>query len=236
MRVIKANWDIPENVYAFTTLEDNPWPIHSRENPDRLANIAKFSKYYSLPKDPFLVKQYHSNLVVSADTGESNTMEADASYTFERNNPLAILTADCIPILIYSKDGVAAIHAGWRGLVSGVIENTVARVSSNTSEVSAWIGPCIRRDSFLVREDFFHNLESLGYRKDYIASFASQVNGEQWSFDLVAMAIDKLVSIGFSKEKIFDSGVCTFKDLRMLSHRRTMGKDCRRIVSLIWKS
>lgn len=234
MDVIKANWDLPENVNAFTTLSSNPWPIHLKENPDRNNNIIKFASHYNLPKNPFLVRQVHSSNVVNLRDNNRVDIEADAIVTMLDNNPIAILTADCIPILICSDNHIGAVHAGWKGLASGILEKTIEKIGTTEGNIRFWIGPCIRKESFLVRSDFFENLMSIGYKKDYLNTFTHKISDEQWQFDLVALAKDKLRTIGVKSSCIYDSNMCTYKDLRLHSHRRSLGSDRGRIVSVIW--
>lgn len=103
------------------------------------------------------LNQIHSSIVFDADSaGEQATVpDADATVTTRRNIVLAIMTADCLPVLLTSLDGrvVGAAHCGWRGLAAGVLRNTVNRMSVNPAEILAWLGPCIGNRVFEVGED-----------------------------------------------------------------------------------
>lgn len=82
-------------------------------------------------------------------------LNADASYTNQAHQVCAILTADCLPILIAANDGseIAAIHAGWRGLAQGIITNTLANFATPASQLTAWIGPAISATAYEVGAD-----------------------------------------------------------------------------------
>lgn len=99
--------------------------------------------------------QVHGNKVVVVNVHDINPIIADAAITRSRNLALAIMTADCLPILLSNKEGgeVAAIHAGWRPLAANIIEKTVAAMHSPTNEIYAWLGPCIGAQAFEVGEE-----------------------------------------------------------------------------------
>lgn len=108
--------------------------------------------------DGKFLKQVHSNKVLVVDNQSQNTSytEADALVTTISNIKLCIKTADCVPILLYSQSVVAAIHAGWRSAYTGIIQKTVkSMVDLGADEIVAYIGPCIRQDSYEVDEIFY---------------------------------------------------------------------------------
>ena len=105
-----------------------------------------------------LLTQIHSNhvIIVRHKHQETISTEADALVTTLRQVKLSVKTADCVPILLSSQDVVAAIHAGWRGAHSGIIQNTVKVMQSlGAGTISAHIGPCIRQNSYKVDEGFY---------------------------------------------------------------------------------
>jgi polyphenol oxidase len=131
------DWPAPANIHAATTLRSggvsqgsyfslNP-ATHVSDDTDRVRqNRQILSEMLDLPAEPVWLDQIHSNRVVKA-VKTASLQQADASYTNEAGVVCAVMTADCLPLLVCSVDGtqVATIHAGWRGLLAGVISNTV---------------------------------------------------------------------------------------------------------------
>jgi len=108
----------------------------------------------SLPAEPVWLKQVHGIKVFDADSGIAST-EADACMTRQAGSVCAVLTADCLPVLFCDLDGsvVAAAHAGWRGLVGGMLEATVAAMQVPADSVMAWLGPAIGAQAFEVGDE-----------------------------------------------------------------------------------
>ncbi|CAN5191231.1 peptidoglycan editing factor PgeF [soil metagenome] len=154
----KAEWDAPANVHAFTTTRDGPGvslPPFDRFNlgarcgdaPAHVAgNRAALVKAGGLPSAPNWLQQVHGTRVVRLDAPPregADEPEADAAVTSTPGVVLAILTADCLPVVFCNRAGteIAAAHAGWRGLAAGVLEATVAAMQSAPGDLLAWIGP-----------------------------------------------------------------------------------------------
>jgi len=109
-----------------------------------------------MPARPVWLTQVHGNAVVDAATVQGLSVEADASFTTRVGIACAILSADCLAVLLRDRPGtvVAAAHAGWRGLASGVLENTVeAMARAGGVELMAWLGPAIGPRHFEVGDD-----------------------------------------------------------------------------------
>ncbi len=98
---------------------------------------------------PVFADQVHGVRVVEVGSCDDVPGEADALVTRALNVPLGVLTADCLPVLFVGHDAVGAAHAGWRGLVSGVLEATVSALPT-TGVIRAWLGPCIGPNAFEV--------------------------------------------------------------------------------------
>ncbi len=116
------------------------------------------------PSDPVWLKQVHGSKVVNAAMVDG-VPEADASFATQAGVVCAILTADCMPVLFCDRHGsvVAAAHAGWRGLASGILENTVAAMrAAGAADVMAWMGPAIGPQKFEVGEDVVQAFAHLG--------------------------------------------------------------------------
>lgn len=165
--------------------------------------------------------------VTSAPSGEPS---ADAAVTSVARLPLAILTADCLPVLFCTVDGgrIGAAHAGWRGLSAGVLENTLRALDSAPSEVMAWIGPAIGTASYEVGEEV---REAFLARDLQHAACFSPTRPGHWLCDLAGLARRTLQSAGVGR--IDGGGFDTFTDARFYSYRRD-GARSGRFASLIW--
>ena len=101
-----------------------------------LANRDLLLSYYNLPSSPIWINQTHSNVSIDADS-ISSIVDADASYSKKLGTVCGVLTADCLPVFVTNKDGTAVgiAHAGWRGLVGGVIESLIESFKCNTEDL-----------------------------------------------------------------------------------------------------
>ena len=188
-----------------------------------------------LPGEPHWLRQVHGRQVIHLDDWQPGA-EADAAWTDRPGQVVAVLTADCLPILLagIARSGsgpiVAAIHAGWRGLAFGVIEHTLEQLATHAQKLQAWIGPSIRQPAYEVDEPVFAAF------KDYPNAFSANGNNEKngnrrWQADLQSIARQKLMLAGI--KNVRDCGLCTAGDRHnFYSHRRD-GR-CGRQASLIW--
>jgi len=182
-----------------------------------------------LPSDPLWLKQVHGARVVRADAIDESP-EADAACTRKPGTVCAVMVADCMPVLMCDARAtvIGIAHAGWRGLSSGVIENTVAAMQVPPAEVLAFLGPAIGPDSFEVGADV---------RDAFLASdpaaetaFTPQNEGK-WLADLFKLGRQRLMRQGVTR--IYGGGVCTVRDAaRFYSYRRD--KTTGRMAALIW--
>jgi polyphenol oxidase len=182
------------------------------------------------------VHQVHGAQVAEvADTAapaDLAPMQADAHVTTLPGVGLGVLVADCLPVLLADRDGtvVAAAHAGWRGLASGVLENTVTRMRRHDSrgDILAWLGPCIGASSFEVGEDVVEAFVS----RDAQAStrFVRAPAPGKWLADLAGLAKLRLAQAGVAK--VVAHGGCTVRDpARFWSYRRD--RHCGRMAGVI---
>lgn len=196
------------------------------------ANRLALIDALGLPQSPRWLRQVHgTNVVRLSASPEPVEPEADAAVTSEPGVVLAILTADCLPVLFASRDGIhiGAAHAGWRGLAAGVLEATVTAMGVPTSEIIAWLGPAIAAESYEVGEevrDTFVNHDSAA------ASAFQPTRPGHWFCDLSALASQRLRACGI--EHIHGGGFNTFTDERFYSYRRD--SKTGRFASLIWIS
>ena len=190
-------------------------------------NRRKLVKYFNLPSEPRYLNQIHSDKCVVFNSSEC---EGDALYSNKKNEVCAILTADCLPIFITDTLGqeVAVIHAGWKGLFNGVVEETIKSFVSK--KLVAHFGPAISQDSFEVGKEV---------RDQYISkdiSFKSSfktTTGKQY-LDLYHAA--KLILNSFDIYKISGGNECTYKQRDEYFSYRRDGKYSGRMANLIWIS
>jgi YfiH family protein len=176
-----------------------------------------------LPSEPVWLAQVHGVEVVDLDAVEHEGISgsprpADAAFTRQTGRICAILTADCLPILLAADSGdlVAAAHAGWRGLAGGVIEATVGALGVAPARLIAWLGPAIGPQHFEVGPEVREAL--LQGDSGAQDAFAPNARG-RFMADLAALARRRLVSLGV--DRIYGGGHCTFADgARYFSHRR----------------
>jgi YfiH family protein len=202
--------------------------LHVGDDAEHVAeNRHRLRAGLGLEEEPAWLSQVHGAKVARLDEGAPGT--ADASVTTARGRACAILTADCLPVLLCNRAGtrIGAAHAGWRGLADGVIEAAVAALGA-PDELLAWLGPAIGPDAFEVggevRERFVAH--------DPAAARAFRPNRRgRWQADLYALARLRLAAAGVTA--VYGGGWCTHADPgRFFSHRRD--GQCGRMATLIW--
>ena len=226
---IYPDWPAPACVKAMTTTR---WfgnlAGHVEDDPEMLATRRDMLRR-QLPADPLWLTQVHGAQCVSAENAPAG-VEADACIARSPGHVCAILTADCLPILLCDTEGtiVAAIHAGWRGLVAGVVESTVRAMAIPGNQLLAWLGPGIGPQAYEVGRDVW--LEFSGYDGGALKMFAEQPNGK-WLCDLYGIARQQLARVGI--ERVWGGDHCTFSERKQFfSHRRD--GQTGRMATLIW--
>ena len=242
MNMIKtklANWNAPQNITALTTTriggcsqapyDSNNLALHVGDNEkDVQKNRQQLSEVLKLPNEPVWLEQTHTNLCIVAENDTNRNV--DAAVTRSMENPLVILTADCLPITLSNKQGteIAAIHAGWRGLYNGIIENSLKKMLSSSSDLLAWIVPAISLEHFEVRDEVYHSFTSK-YSSSALAF--KPVAEKKWLANLALIAECVLHSVGI--KAVWQSNLCTFKlKNEFYSYRRE--PQTGRIATLIW--
>jgi YfiH family protein len=236
---LTPDWPAPANIHAATTLRTggvsggayaglNP-AMHVGDDAELVKQNRQIIKeLLALPGDPVWLEQIHSNRAVPAVASEP-LQQADASYTAESGVVCAVLTADCLPLLVCSADGseVAAIHAGWRGLLAGVIGNTVSAIRN--SDLFVWLGPAIGPGCFEVGAELRNAF--LEKSAAFMTAFKQQDNGK-WLADIYQLARIDLAMLGI--DKVYGGGFCTVTEQeRFYSYRRD--KQTGRMATLIWR-
>lgn len=187
-------------------------PSHVAENRKRLLDV--------LPSEPRWLNQTHGTTVVDLDRADS--FDADAAFTRKPGVVCAVLTADCLPILLAGEGCVGALHAGWRGLASGIIEATVDAMQASC--LIAYLGPAIGQNAFEVGEEVFDAfpLERHAFKRG---------KPGKWHADLYSIARSKLERLGV--KAICGGAYCTFEeDSRFFSYRRDGATG--RMGSFVW--
>ena len=184
-----------------------------------------------LPGAPYWLNQTHSVDVLKLPSPKLN---GDASYTIDKNTVCVVQTADCLPLLVTNMDGtiVAAIHAGWRGLLNGVIENTIEKMNMSPNELLVWLGPAISQKHFEVGFDVKN---SFCEKHSEAEKAFHLISDKKWLADIYVLAKIRLNLCGISQ--IYGGSVsndyCTFaNELEYFSYRRDGVTG--RMASLIW--
>ena len=241
---IVPDWPAPSRVHALVTtrwMAGNSQPPYDafnlglRSGEDEAivrANRRLLENAFALPSSPRWLHQVHGNRSLRL-TEEliADEPEADAAFTAQAGIVLAILTADCLPILVCADDGseIAAIHTGWRGLAGGAIESCITRLLTPRERLLVWLGPAIGSASYEVGSEVraaFVNLNA-----DANTAFAATRPGH-WFCDLYTLARQRLAALAITQ--IFGGNFDTCVDDRFYSYRRD-GARSGRFASLIWR-
>lgn len=242
---LTPNWPAPPNVRALSTLRSGGVSTgryaslnlgdHVADAPEAVAeNRRRLRVAAELPTEPAWLAQVHGTRIADLDSPSEavppTAVPADGAVTRMPGRICAILTADCLPILFASEtgDAVAAAHAGWRGLVGGVIEACVSTLGAAPGTLLAWMGPAIGPGHFEVGAEVRDEL----LRGDPGAGSAFVPNDRgRFMADLPELARRRLKHLGIAR--IYGGSECTHAQKeRFFSHRRD-GQTGRQ-ASLVW--
>jgi len=206
--------------------------VHVGDDPQRVADNRAhlMSQLPDCERVVWLQQIHGTDVVDAAGVDAADETRADASFCAQPGVACAVLTADCLPVLFCSRSRavVAAAHAGWRGLLAGVLESTVAGMQERSEDLMAWMGPAIGPTHFEVGPEVRDQF--LSRCADDAAHFAPSPAG-RWLADLYGLAARRLRSAGLGW--IGGGGYCTYADdSRFFSYRRS--PVCGRMASLIW--
>lgn len=250
---LRADWPAPPGVHAVTTTRHGlgasvapfeTFNLGLRCGDDRATarvNRRHLAAALRLPSTPHWLQQVHGVDVVRFEhagthrdqLNATDEPEADASVTSMPGTVLAILTADCLPVVFAAKDAgeIAAAHAGWRGLADGVLEATLAAMRTPAHDVVAWLGPCAGPQAYEIGPEVFDAFASRDAAAE--AAFVATRPGH-WLVDLYLLAKQRLVNSGMSIQDIHGGGMCTISEPeRFFSHRRDQRTG--RMATLIWR-
>lgn len=235
---IVPDWPAPERVRALATTRTGggsegryaSFNLGARVGDEpRAVQANRAALRELLPGDPAWIRQVHGARVVDAARVLCDE-EADGAVARDSGAVCAVLTADCLPVLLCDRGGAAVgiAHAGWRGLAAGVVENVVAAIGGEPRRLIAWLGPAIGPDAYEVGREVFDALVAgdPGAR----AAFSPRGPGK-YSADLCALARRRLEKSGVGE--IYGGGYCTHREgERFYSYRRDGATG--RMASLVW--
>jgi hypothetical protein len=200
-----------------------------------LSNRQLLNDFFKLPSEPVWLKQIHSNRVINADSGDTGCadqveIEADASWTSKPNIVCAVLTADCLPVFFTNSAGscVAIAHAGWRGMLNGVITSTFKASGIKADDCMAWLGPAIGSKNFEVDDDV---IQAFLAKDSKCSNAFTKKDTHHWMCDLYQLARNELEKIGI--HNIYGGDLCTYSDKEKFYSYRRDG-ETGRMASLIW--
>ena len=237
---LTPDWPAPAQVRALTTLRTGGvsqgdfaslnLALHVNDDAAAvLENRRLLRAAAALPSEPAWLEQVHGIEVVAA---EDRTVppRADASVAQDAGKVCAIMTADCLPVVFCDVSGtrVAAAHAGWRGLVGGVLAATVDALDTAPDKLMAWMGPAIEPAAFEVGAEVREQFVAKDARSEH--AFTPNARG-RWQADLYELARQELERLGIAR--IHGGGFQCFADsARFFSYRRSARTG--RMATLIW--
>ncbi len=235
---IVPDWPAPQNVRAFITTREGgvsqpPFASlnlgdHVGDEPQAVARNRALVRQLT-PAEPLWLKQVHGTHVVDLATAQPGA-EADGSVAHAPGQVCVVMTADCLPALFCDRSGtvVAAAHAGWRGLLDGVLEAAVAGMNVPGSEILAYLGPAIGPEKFEVGDEV---------RAAFVAHDPAAAKGfvagrpGKWLADIYLLARQRLAKIGV--QAVYGGTDCTVSDAqRFYSYRRD--GQTGRMAALVW--
>lgn len=235
--LIKPDWPAPAHIKAFCTTRTGgvskaPFDrlnlgLHVGDDESKvIANRQRLQKVTAHPPVQWL-NQVHSSIVVEYSGGDQ-LVEADAIVTSQISATCAVMTADCLPVLMTNSSGswIAAAHAGWRGLADGVLLKTVASYDKSEPLI-AWVGPAISQKCFEVGDEVKEAFLELDASNQ--AHFVQNSRG-RWQADLTGLAKTQLESMSVA---VFPSQLCTYDNEQQFYSYRRDGQTGR-MASMIW--
>ena len=243
--VIPANWPAPSTVHAVTTCRHGPgvsvapfdrlnlgWS--AGDDPAHVAvNRSRMQAALRLPSAPCWLHQVHGTDVVRITHAPlSGLPRADAAVTRCGGRVLAVVTADCLPIVLADREGthVAIAHAGWRGLAANVVERTIQTLGLPPCQLLAWLGPAASVTAYEVGQDVH---AACCTADPACAQAFSASRPGHWFVDLYALAALRLRQAGLAQSAVFCQRLCTISDPdRFFSYRRD-GRTGR-MATLVW--
>ena len=225
--LLKPKAPLGEKIQCVSFTEDYFYKNNISSEKSQILKV--FTKFEDVPIQ--YMNQVHGNNLETIFSHSSVPIdETDSLFSSTSNIALGVLTADCLPIALSKNDGseFAMLHAGWKGLLSGVIESTLTSFTKGCSDVSAWIGPSISQKNYEVGNDLY---ESFMDKDDGSESNFIEKGNDKWLFSLHGEA--KRI-LGKYDINVDVSSECTFESESLFSYRRDQTEN--RILSIIWRN
>ncbi|MBE0494093.1 MAG: peptidoglycan editing factor PgeF [Thiomicrospira sp.] len=238
LALIQPNWPSVTSVQACTTTRQGgvslpPYDAlnlayHVQDNPQAVSQNRQLLAQRLKLTDIVWLDQQHTTDCLYVDCVPQQIPVTDAVWTDQPGLVLAVMTADCLPILLTNGKRICAIHAGWRGLLDGIIENSLKQCVTRPGDGwQAWIGPAISAEFFEVGDE----VRQAFVQKHPTFDQFFQPHGDKWLADLAAMAEQILRLHGI--QNVTQSNLCSYADSdRFYSYRRD--QTTGRMASLIW--
>jgi polyphenol oxidase len=197
------------------------------------------------PPTAFRPKQVHSTKIIEITSQSTKKfvnekLKADGIFTNDRNVPIAVVTADCVPVLFAdkSKKIVMAVHAGWRGLAAGILKNAVKicqESGAGLGEILVGIGPAISKEVYEVGHDVVGaiNSKELGLTDEQLEICIEKGRKDHFQLDLQAVSIFTIFNCGIETQNIGVIKSCTYKERNLWASYRRDGDACGRNWSWI---
>ncbi len=243
--MIRPDWQVATHVKAFSTtrfggVSAAPFDalnlgLHVGDDEQAVQENRKRVQHgCALPSAPVWLNQTHGTTVYSVGSETMSAMPehgVDGSWTDQPDAVLAVMTADCLPVLISDAAGtaVAAVHAGWRGLAAGILENTLAQFDTNAS-LHAWLGPAIGPSAFEVGEEV--RVAFMQRQSSHASAFTpAGSEGKYWA-DLYALARAELRQT--RSIQVTGGDYCTYQQSGLFYSHRRDGVRSGRMATLVW--
>ncbi|MDH5691652.1 MAG: peptidoglycan editing factor PgeF [Gammaproteobacteria bacterium] len=243
LEFIAPLWPAPLNIRALSTtrfggVSEGPYASFNlaQHVGDSAEHVSKnrqiLMRQAEMPAEPLWLKQVHGTEVVNFAGSPAGEICADASITSQPGQVLTVMTADCLPLLICDAEGshIAAVHAGWRGLLAGIIENTLDKlIESGAKRLIAWMGPAIGPESFEVGAEVRDQFGAHDARSD--KAFRPAADEGKYLADLYQLA--RLRMEDYANVDVYGGDFCTYTESeRFFSYRRD--GETGRMASCIW--
>ena len=211
---------------------------------DKKEDVLKNLKFVSEKigceeKHLITMNQIHSNKVIYFEkkSAVKNKISGDAIVTNVKNVGIGILTADCAPILLYdpNKKIIGCVHSGWKGALNGILKNTILKfneLKSNSNDLIAVVGPCIKKENYEVKIDFYEKFVAQNQKNE---DFFSKINKNNYFFDLRGFINMEIMNLNINNIENIEMDTFSEKDL-FYSYRRSQfskEKDYGRCISVI---
>ena len=228
MALIEADWGLDAQAFCGSTtissskkLKESNYCLNNERAEDEKIVIANRYRLQNLIGASHIawMKQIHGKRVVEVDSSDKAELaDTDACWTKERGIGLAVLTADCLPVVITSekRDWLGIAHAGWRGLALGIIGELISCYSYSPSELVAWIGPSISKEKYEVGQEVWSMFDE--QHSDHFMRHSSDSRPGKRFLNRVSVAESQLIEAGVCK--VYSSGLCSYSDTRFFSARR----------------